>query len=325
MNVKRFQLLGMSIALSAVFLYFALKGMDWNALGHTLANVKLTGLVFCLGMIALVIFLRSWRWSMIAPNPAGHLLPYFRATNLGNLGNLLLPARLGEVVRIVAIKRMLKMGLSESVGSTLIDRIIDVVVLVLSAWFISLFLVKSFLPQGWLLGLGTALATLVAGLFVIRSHLFHTWLSKWSVRYLHRWSLRPDSFVMVFNNMIGDLVKWRRAILLLGSALLVWIADYLVILSALLCFGIDLPPLAPLLLWVALAVGSALPSAPGYVGIYQLAAVLALATYDVPAHEAVAVSLILQGLTLLVSLLIAGGEVKWLFSKDERHFGDKTS
>ncbi len=92
-----------------------------------------------------------------------------------------------------------------------------------------------------------------------------------------------------------------------------WLADYLAVAGALACVGLDLPLEAPLLLWVSLAAGSALPSAPGFVGIYQLAAVWSLATYGVPAHMAVAVAFVLQGVTLLVSLMAASRELAMAF------------
>ncbi len=319
MSSRRIQLLGVGIVISAIFLYLALRDMDWRALGQTLLGVQMEPLALSAGMIAIGILLRGWRWSLIADRDAQAVTSFVRATNLGILGNQLLPARLGEVIRIVALNRILKTGLSESVGSALIDRIFDTVVLFISAWLVSTLMVRAFLPQGWLLGLGAALALLSIGLLLARTHRFHAWLTAWSERYLHRWSLRPDSFVCVFNAMVGRLMHWRTGSSVVAVALLVWLADYLAVLAALWSIGLVLPWEAPLLLWVMLAAGSALPTAPGYVGVYQLAAVLALATYDVPAHQAIVVSLVLQGVTLLVSLIGAGGEIRHLWSRGSRY------
>jgi len=322
MSNRRIQLLGLGIVISAIFLYLALRGMDWRALGQTLLDIQIGSLAFCGGMIALGIMLRGLRWSLIAGRSIQLVIPFVRATNLGILGNQLLPARLGEVIRIVALKRILQAGLSESVGSALIDRVVDTVVLFISAWLVSTLIARAFLPQGWLLGLGAALALFGVGLLIARTHRFHAWVTVWSVRYLHRWSLRPDSFVCAFNAMLARLTRWRIGSSVVAVALLVWLADYLAVLAALWSIGLDLPPSAPLLLWVMLAAGSVIPSTPGYVGIYQLAAVLALATYDIPAHEAIAVSLVLQAVILLVSLVVAGGEVRFLWPATSRHSKD---
>lgn len=314
MRSRRIPLLVLGVVLSALFLYLALRGLDWGALGQTLLDVRMGSLTLCVAMIALGVVLRGWRWCLIAGRTAQVIVPFVRATNLGMLGNQVLPARLGEVVRVVALNRFLKSGLSEPVGSALIDRLFDAVCLLLSAWLVSTLMAGVLLPQGWLLVLGGAFAVFSVGLIVVRTRRFHVWLGAWSERYLHKWSLRPDVFVQVFNTMVGRLTRWRSATGILAVATLVWLADYVAVLAALWSIGLDLPLVAPLLLWVMLAAGSALPSAPGYVGIYQLAAVLALAAYGLPAHQAVAVSLVLQGVTLLVSLIGAGNEALRLWS-----------
>jgi hypothetical protein len=115
---------------------------------------------------------------------------------------------------------------------------------------------------------------------------------------------------------------WRIGSSIVAVALLVWLADYLAVLAALWSIGLDLPHSAPLLIWVMISAGSAIPLAPAYVGIYQLAAVLALATYDIPAHEAIAVSLVLQVATLLVSLVGESGEVRRLWSTASHYSND---
>lgn len=79
---------------------------------------------------------------------------------------------------------------------------------------------------------------------------------------------------------------------------------------------LSLPIEAPLLLWVFLAASSALPSAPGYVGVYQVAAIFALSFYGVKASPAVAVALVLQAATLVVAILMA---LPILISKFENH------
>lgn len=318
MSRRHFRLFGFGIFLSAVFLYLALRGMDWHALGQALLGVNMVPLLFCALMIAMGVVLRGWRWCLIAGYTSLMVVPFARATNLGILGNQLMPARLGEVVRVVILSRTLKSGLSEPVASALIDRMLDTVFLFLSAWLVSMPMAKAFLPQGWLLGLGVALIVLCSILLIVRTRRFHDWLSAWSKRYLHRWSLRPDSFMLTFNGMLGRLARWRIGSPIVALAVLVWLADYLAVFAALWSIGLDLPVVAPLLLWVMLAAGSALPSAPGYVGVYQLAAVLALSTLDVPSHQAVAVSLVLQGVVLLVSSIGAGGELIRLWSPASR-------
>ena len=93
---------------------------------------------------------------------------------------------------------------------------------------------------------------------------------------------------------------------LLLLATLILGTDYAAIAVLLHAFNLSLPLAAPLLLWVCLAAGSALPSAPGYVGVYQAASVWALGVFAVSPATAVALVTVLQLSTLLVAIAMAG-------------------
>jgi uncharacterized protein (TIRG00374 family) len=319
MMIRRIRLLWLGIAVSIGFLYLALRGMDWPALVQTMLDMQIESVTLCAVMIALGVTLRGLRWNLIAGRSMHPVIPFVRATNLGMLGNQLLPARLGEVVRIVALRRILKISLSKLVGSALIDRVFDVLVLFIAACLVSTVMARTALPQNWLLGLGAALVLLGVGMLIVRTNRFNKWVTACSTEYLHRWSLHPDSFITELKKTLSRLSHWRSGSSVVAVALLIFLTDYLAVLAALRCFGLDLPTTAPLMLWVTLAASSSIPSAPGHVGLYQLAAVMALAAYDVPAHEAIAVSLVLQVLMLLVPLVGTGGEVRRLWSAASCH------
>jgi hypothetical protein len=70
-----------------------------------------------------------------------------------------------------------------------------------------------------------------------------------------------------------------------------------------MAFGWHLPLLAPIVIWVFIAVGSALPSAPAGIGIHQLACVMALQIYGVSPSDAFALSLVLQAGSFAAILL----------------------
>jgi hypothetical protein len=76
------------------------------------------------------------------------------------------------------------------------------------------------------------------------------------------------------------LGSWLSIELIL-LAILILCADCGGIAAVLQAFNLSLPFEAPLLLLVFLAAGSALPSAPSYVGVYQVASVWALSIYSV--------------------------------------------
>lgn len=295
--------------LSAGALYFVMRDVDWAALGHTLLTVDPVRLFVCALLVVAGIGLRGWRWMVIMQQPEVSALTFARAVNLGIVGNQLLPGRVGELIRVFALMRLAPTGIAAALGSAILDRAIDIVVLLLSAWVLSLTMANRVIPRQWLVAMGMLALLLVVGFALTGSRRFATWFAAWSARWLQRWPIRYESFLVTFNAMMLGLCRRVPAISLLLAAVSVWLADYLAVAAALSCVGLDLPLEVPLLLWVSLAAGSALPSAPGFVGIYQLAAVWSLSAYGVPAYQAIAVAFVLQGVTLLVSLSAAGREL----------------
>ncbi len=85
---------------------------------------------------------------------------------------------------------------------------------------------------------------------------------------------------------------------------LVLIVDCLTMWSLLLAFYLKLPLYSGILLWIFFAASSILPSTPGFVGVYQIAAILALDIFNIPPSIALAYSTIYQGLTLTTLLIL---------------------
>lgn len=314
MKIIQIKAVWLGLFIGVISLYYAFIGVDWHLLGHSLGAIHLWPFVLCMFCISVGVFLRGIRWSFLLGFSLKEINVFARAVNLGILSNQILPGRFGEVVRIIVLRKELGISFSEVIASAFLDRIMDVIILIFSAGLVSTLVVQKILPNLWFHWLGVGLSLTVSAVVIVRSRRLNEVITYLSRRFMYRWSLRPDLFVKVFNQILSRASQWKISSSVIAIALLVWISDYLVVLAALWSLSLDLPSTAPLLLWVLLAAGSALPSAPGYVGVYQLAAIMALGTYDIPAHQAIAVSFVLQGATLVVSLIGAGGEVRRIWS-----------
>ncbi|MCU1500258.1 MAG: hypothetical protein JWM47_4211 [Acidimicrobiales bacterium] len=303
------------LAVSAVLLWYALHGIDTHKLLQALREIDFVSVLVCGAMVALGILVRSVRWRLIAAQaPATHA-SFFRATQLGVLSNLVFPGRLGEVVRIVALKQSMRLTLPLPLASALIDRMVDVLVLgacalPLLAWF-----PVSAVLEGWLSIFAIVALIMLALLALLGSN--WGWgdrLIAWIARRLSkRWPVEPELFFLQvrleLQTMSRQWLRWK----LLVVSLLVLCLDCGVFVALLQAFHQTLPLSAPLVLWVFLSAGSALPSAPGYVGVYQVAAVWALSMFNVPPETAVALATVLQLVSLATALLLAGpGALRWL-------------
>ena len=121
---------------------------------------------------------------------------------------------------------------------------------------------------------------------------------------LSRWEIGIKTFLTELRHEFKSLTRISSGLKLLVVVFSIICVDYLAIASIVNAFNLNLPIEAPFVLWVFLSAGSALPSAPGYVGIYQLAAVWTLSLYSVDPSISVAMATVLQITTLFSALML---------------------
>lgn len=303
--------IGVGFPLSGVFLWLALRKVNWPELGTAFSSIQYLPVSGCIGALFLSIILRGARWRVIAQAPASVNHNFLRATNLGLLANMLFPARAGEVIRVVALSRLLHSTVPRPLASALIDRLVDVFMLIVSASVLFWLLPVGPLLKKWFIVL-LILALLITALIILfarSSGWGEALAARLARRWLQRWALQPEVFIaelrLEFRQLLGSWLSLRLLIL----AIAVLCADYCAVFTLVLAFGLTLPLAAPLLLWVFLLAGSTLPSAPGYVGVYQAAAVWALSFYSVSPAMAVAIATVFQIANLSIVLVIAGPDI----------------
>jgi len=227
---------------------------------------------------------------------------------------MLFPARAGEFIRVFTLVRLSGSSLSGPLASALIDRLVDLFVLLASASVLYWYLPISDLLGTWLtyfLVIGCTLTVLIV-LFARSSGIGMPLISRLTRRLLNRWPIRPEVFLAEFRAELRRLLSSWLSIELVFLVVLILFVDCCAIFAMFQAFDLSLPFEAPLLFWVFLAAGSALPSAPGYVGVYQIAAVWSLSFYSISASTSVAVATTLQVVTLAVALGMVGARASAL-------------
>ena len=307
-NWKHKTAIGAGFVLSGFFLWLALLQVDIVSLGKAFATIKYIPVLLCAGAISLGIMLRALRWRVIAGFPTTEQHNFSRATNIGTLANLLFPGRAGEFIRVITLAKLSRSSLPGPLASALIDRLIDAFVLLASASVLYWLFPISTLIDKWLtvfLIVG-CIITLLIVFYARSSGIGEVLIARLTQRWLHRWPPKPEIFLTELRNEFRRLLSSWLSIELMLLAALILLIDYGAIAALLQAFALSLPFEAPLLLWVFLAAGSALPSGPGYVGVYQVAAVWALSLFNVSAPTAVAIATVLQITTLAVAIVMAG-------------------
>ncbi len=83
----------------------------------------------------------------------------------------------------------------------------------------------------------------------------------------------------------------------------IWLLDGIGTVITARAFSMELQLTQSLLILVGLGLSSAIPSAPGYVGVYQFVAVTILAIFGYPQSQALAFILVAQAVGMLLTLV----------------------
>jgi glycosyltransferase 2 family protein len=97
---------------------------------------------------------------------------------------------------------------------------------------------------------------------------------------------------------------WRRMARFLALTAVVWTCDAVGMVSTARSLGLNISLRVAVLLLTGLALSSALPSTPGYIGIYQAVAVAILPLFGIDRDRAVAYIVLVQALGYVMLLAV---------------------
>ena len=119
-------LVWIGVAVSLVFLFIALRGIDFEEFVRDLRQANPAWLAPNVAFYFLAVGMRAWRWSLLLRPlksvSAGRLFPI---VVIGYMGNNIYPARIGELLRAYVLRRDEGVPLSSSLATVLIERIMD--------------------------------------------------------------------------------------------------------------------------------------------------------------------------------------------------------
>ena len=111
-------------------LYLAFRGIDFNSLVHDLKNANYYWVLFSLVFAFIGYLSRAIRWRLLIEplNYKPSVRNVFYALMFGYFANMALP-RLGEISRCASLTRTDKIPMDSLIGTVLIERAVDVIVL----------------------------------------------------------------------------------------------------------------------------------------------------------------------------------------------------
>jgi glycosyltransferase 2 family protein len=304
--------LAVGLSISAASIYLLLRSVDLRLVGAALAQAQWWLLAAATGMYFVSIALRAWRWTvLLTPVKRLTLKQVWPVSVLGYAANLILPARLGEVLR-AAVLRTRGVPMSAGLATIAAERVIDgltTVALVLA----TMPLLPQSAPQ-WLITAGRIVGIVfVTGLVVLwlilaARPLVAGILDRLSTRF--PLLSKPSAWVLRFVDGLAVLRSPSLLARTVGITALAWAASVTEYWLAMRALGVHLTPAAATFSISAIGLSSAIPAGPGYVGTLELAGVTVLGLWGIPAPAALAASLAFH-VVEIVPIGIAGLIVGW--------------
>ena len=292
------------VAISAIFLWLAIRDADPDAVRAALRDADV-GLVL-LAVVTLMsgYLLQATRWRKIANAPQVRLRRFYEMVLGGLACNNVLPIRIGEVIRAGWLSREAPMPGGRALGSVALDRVCDVIALVI---FLVIGLQAVPTPE-WLQRMVIGAAILVV--LIVAALVFARLYTRSQDRG-RRDRGRVRRIVRDTIDFLGEPIGRHSAALWLALSIGAWTVGAVAVFLVARSVGIELSALEAVFVASALALGVAIPSSPGYIGTYQWIGVAALGLLDVPASQALAFAILMQASWYVPTTLIGGAIIGW--------------
>ena len=304
------------VVVTLVFIYLALRDVDLVEVRRAIVTADwLVLLGLSIPSYVLLLWLRALRWQQltnpICPIP---IAPLFRAMAVGFMANNIFPLRMGEVVRSWMLARETNTSAAAIFGTIVLERVLDAVAVLLLVSFVLLMRGgdgDGVLEKGAIILLPVALLPLV-GLALLKTMPERVLaICRWVLRPIPRLADLAERLLTRFQEGLGALSGGIHLVWLALYTALIWlVASAIPIVAVFLAMGLELGGPAEMIeaAWTtqaAVGVAVAIPSVPGFFGLFHAACRFALVSFGVAPATAVAAGTLLHGV-MWVTLTTAG-------------------
>jgi glycosyltransferase 2 family protein len=252
-------------------------------------------LVLAVGVYGLVTVSRGWRWHSVLENAElrHRASDAYGLMAVGYMGNTVLPARGGELLRILLMADRSGARKREVLGSIIAERLLDAITLLGLLTALSL---TGLVGSG--AGREIALAGLVAVVGVITA-----WVLYKRLRRRGKFGRFADlaSPVVYASRSLAN----RHGAVLAAVTLGIWWLEALVFWLVARSVHADVTLVESLFVVVFTSVVIAIPAGPGYLGTFDASLVFVLGTVDVTGSTALAI-VVLYRFVLFVPITVVG-------------------
>lgn len=327
-GMKRWQF-WVGVLISAFFLYRILHKVDFSNLWQDLISANYWWILPGVAVYFVGVWVRAWRWHyLLRPLKAVPTRKIFPIVTMGYAGNNIYPARAGELLRAIVLKRNEDVSISASLATIIVERVYDGVVM-LAFVFLNLpelsrltedvkiagnFTIQDVAIGGSVLFVGALIVFLLAAMFPLQAEKITVWLID---RFIPV-KLRPR--VMDFSRrFLGGLESLRspqEALMVFFTSVVIWLLETVKYWFVMYAFNFKVSFFTLMLMNGVVNLATTIPSAPGYVGTFDLPGIAVLEAYGIQAEAATSYTFVLHfalwlPITILGIYYMTRAGVKW--------------
>jgi hypothetical protein len=301
------------ISISLGFLLLALRGINLAVLWQGIRSANPWWLLACALLTTILLFIKAWRWQLLfLPEYHPRYSSVFTAMAGGYLASNVLPARMGELVRLVLLVSDEPVSGARTLSTMVVERLLDVLsllaVMVMILPFVDL-------PPVMMRGAqALGIMALVAAMAMVLLSFWKDRLMRWAHLIFGKVSLldRPAIYSALEHVIDGfAALRGRLGLIQIVLSLVCWGVVVGMAWTAARAVQLDVPITAIVVVIVITSLGMLVPSSPGYIGVFEYLTTVALAPFGVPKEQALAYAIVYHGVNYL-TLCLAGLIALWV-------------
>jgi len=326
MQIKKWQF-WLGVFISILFIWLALRGLKLDEFWSTVKGAKFIWLLPAIGVYFIGVWIRAWRWHyLLKPIKEIPTKTMFPITTIGYMGNNIYPARAGEVLRAVILKRKEGVPVSASLATIIVERIFDGVVM-LAFVFVNLSELAKLTSASGFVGNIQQVAIIGTGVFIgaliifLLAAMFPQVTAKLGLWVIEKFT--PQRFhqriISIMNKFLDGLASLRsplNVLMVFITSIIIWLLEtgkYWFVMHA---FDFQVSFFALMLMNGIVNLATTIPSAPGYIGTFDAPGIAVLTAYGVSQATAAGYTLTLHvalwlPITLLGAYYLAREGIKW--------------
>jgi glycosyltransferase 2 family protein len=298
----------LSLALSGLFLWLAVRDVSWPETAAALRHAHFVHVPLFVAMASLSLYLRALRWGvLVRPLARVERRSLVSATAIGFAANMLLPLRAGEVIRPWLLARKERLPVAPAMATVAVERLFDMATLL---FFFGIATLTLPLPPewkryGWVF-LGT-FAILLAALVVLQ-RIPHRAVAVLETALAPLPEAVSAPVVRTVHQFAEGLASLRSATAI-GAAVLyslgVWLTLAVTFGLGLAALDLPVPRIrGALSITTIVAIAVSIPGGPGFIGMFQVGCEVALGVYGVGKTIAFSYSVLVQVLQFATTVAL---------------------